>query len=127
VLLEEEITARMHRDPGEIYRELTREFGEPLNDRVEARANPKQKQLPARLSPQQVRLTDLAGEKNQTILTRAASNARPSAQTSRIIPPIEDIIAGMARARIENQAHFRSFIVTRDYQLIDLVVAARLK
>jgi hypothetical protein len=30
---------------------------------------------------------------------------------------IEDIIAGMARARIENQAHFRSFIVTRDYQL----------
>jgi phosphoglucomutase len=41
--------------------------------------NPKQKQLLARLSSQQVRLTDLAGEKKQTILTRARGNARPSA------------------------------------------------
>jgi phosphoglucomutase len=32
-LLAAEITARMGRDPGEIYRELAREFGEPVYDR----------------------------------------------------------------------------------------------
>ena len=42
-LLAAEITARMGRDPGEIYRELTREFGEPVYDRVEAPATPEQK------------------------------------------------------------------------------------
>ena len=76
-LLAAEITARMGRDPGEIYRELTREFGEPLYDRVEAPATPEQKALLERLSPQQVRLTDLAGEKIQTILTRAPGNDAP--------------------------------------------------
>jgi hypothetical protein len=40
-----------------------------------------------------------------------------SAQTERIIPPIEGIIAGMALARAENQARFRAYIVTRDYKL----------
>ena len=76
-LLAAEITARMNRDPGEIYRELTREFGEPLYDRVEAPATPEQKELLGRLSPQQVRLADLAGEKIQTILTRAPGNGAP--------------------------------------------------
>lgn len=76
-LLAAEITARMDRDPGEIYRELTRQFGEPLYDRVEAPATPEQKALLARLSPQQVRLTDLAGEKIEAILTRAPGNGKP--------------------------------------------------
>ena len=44
-LLAAEMTARMGRDPGEIYRELTREFGEPVYDRVEAAATPAQKAL----------------------------------------------------------------------------------
>ncbi len=73
-LLAAEITARMQRDPGEIYRELTREFGEPFYDRVEAPATPEQKQILERLSPQQVRSTDLAGETIQAILTRAPGN-----------------------------------------------------
>ncbi|MGO9018766.1 MAG: phosphoglucomutase (alpha-D-glucose-1,6-bisphosphate-dependent) [Syntrophobacteraceae bacterium] len=76
-LLAAEITARMDRDPGEIYRELTREFGEPVYDRVDAPATPEQKELLGRLSPQQVRLTDLAGEKIRTILTRAPGNNAP--------------------------------------------------
>ena len=42
-LLAAEITARMGRDPGEIYRELTREFGEPVYDRVEAPATAEQR------------------------------------------------------------------------------------
>jgi phosphoglucomutase len=73
-LLAAEITARMGRDPGEIYRELTREFGEPIYDRVEAPATPEQKEKLGRLSPQQVRLTDLAGEKIRTTLTHAPGN-----------------------------------------------------
>ena len=76
-LLAAEITAKMGRDPGQIYRELTREFGEPAYDRVEAPATPEQKELLAKLSPQQVKLTDLAGEKIQTILTNAPGNGAP--------------------------------------------------
>jgi phosphoglucomutase len=73
-LLAAEITARMGRDPGEIYRELTREFGEPAYDRVEAPATPEQKQKLAKLSPQQVKLTEMAGEKIETVLTKAPGN-----------------------------------------------------
>jgi phosphoglucomutase len=76
-LLAAEIIARMGRDPGEIYRELTREFGEPAYDRVEAPATPDQKELLAKLSPQQVKLTELAGEKIRTVLTHAPGNGAP--------------------------------------------------
>ncbi len=73
-LLSVEITARMGRDPGEIYRELARELGEPLYDRVAAQATPAQKEMLERLSPQQVRSADLAGEKIQTIRTHVPGN-----------------------------------------------------
>jgi phosphoglucomutase len=76
-LLSAEITARMGRDPGEIYHELTRELGEPAYARVDAPATPVQKQMLAQLSPRQVRSTDLAGEKIQTILTQAPGNGAP--------------------------------------------------
>ena len=73
-LLAAEITARMGRDPGEIYRELTREFGDPFYDRVEAPATPEQKELLKKLSPLQVKLRELAGEKIQSVLTAAPGN-----------------------------------------------------
>jgi phosphoglucomutase len=73
-LLAAEITARMNRDPGDIYRELTQEFGEPVYDRLEAPATPEQKQILGKLSPQQVRSTELAGEKVQVVLTDAPGN-----------------------------------------------------
>lgn len=76
-LLAAEITARMGRDPGEIYRELAREFGEPVYDRVEAPATPEQKQMLARLSPQQILSAELAGEKIQSILVQAPGNGAP--------------------------------------------------
>jgi phosphoglucomutase len=76
-LLAAEITARMGQDPGEIYRDLTREFGEPVYDLVEAPATPEQKEILGRLSPGQVRSTDLAGEKIQAILTSAPGNSAP--------------------------------------------------
>jgi len=76
-LLAAEITARMGRDPGEFYNELTREFGESFYDRAEATATAEQKERLAKLSPQQVKLTELAGEKIQTVLTRAPGNNTP--------------------------------------------------
>jgi len=76
-LLAAEITARTGHDPGEIYQGLTREFGKPAYDRVEASATPEQKERLAKLSPQQVKFTELAGEKIQTILTRAPGNDAP--------------------------------------------------
>jgi phosphoglucomutase len=76
-LLSAEITARMGRDPGDIYRELAFEFGEPVYDRVEAPATQRQKQALARLSPHQIRSAELAGEKIQAILTRAPGNDAP--------------------------------------------------
>ena len=73
-LLAAEITVKMGRDPGKIYQELTREFGEPVYDRVEAPATPEQKKMLAKLSPQAVQQTDLAGEKIESIITSAPGN-----------------------------------------------------
>ena len=76
-LLSAEITARMGRDPGEVYRELARELGEPAFDRIDAPATPAQKAMLSTLSPQQVRSTDLAGEKIQSIVSHAPGNGAP--------------------------------------------------
>jgi phosphoglucomutase len=76
-LLAAEITARVGKDPGEVYRELTREFGESFSDRVDARATPAEKKLLAKLSPEQVKSKQLAGETIQSILTRAPGNDAP--------------------------------------------------
>jgi phosphoglucomutase len=76
-LLSAEITAHLGRDPGEIYRELARELGEPVYDRVEAPATPEQKQMLAQLSPQQILSAELAGERIQSILTQAPGNGVP--------------------------------------------------
>jgi phosphoglucomutase len=76
-LLAAEITARMGRDPAEIYRQLTDEFGAPAYDRVDAPATPAQKKMLAQLSPQQVHSAQLAGEKILATLTRAPGNGAP--------------------------------------------------
>lgn len=76
-LLSAEITARMGRDPGEIYCDLTREFGEPAYDRVEAPATDEQKQKLAKLSPRQVQITQLGGEKIDSVFDRAPGNDAP--------------------------------------------------
>ena len=76
-LLAAEMTARMGRDPGEIYHDLTRVFGEPVYDRFEAPATAAQKRQLAKLSPRQVKGTELAGEKIETVLTRAPGNDAP--------------------------------------------------
>ncbi len=76
-LLAAEITARMNRDPGEIYQQLTSEFGQSVYTRTEAPATAQEKEVLRKLSPQQVRLNELAGEQIQTILTHAPGNGAP--------------------------------------------------
>ncbi len=73
-LLSAEITARSGRDPGELYRDLARELGEPAADRVEAPATAEQKTRLAKLSPRQVQSTELAGEKIESVLDHAPGN-----------------------------------------------------
>jgi phosphoglucomutase len=76
-LLAAEITARNGRDPGEAYRALVRDLGEPFADRVEAAASPEQKQKLSKLDRSQVRITELAGERIEEVLTRAPGNDAP--------------------------------------------------
>lgn len=76
-LLSAEITARTGQDPGKLYGELTRELGEPAADRVEAPATSAQKRKLASLSPQEVRITELAGEPIESVISRAPGNGAP--------------------------------------------------
>ena len=73
-LLAAEMTARMGRDPGDLYGSLVGELGESFYDRVDAPATPEQKEKLAKLSPEQVEQPELAGEKIKSILTRAPGN-----------------------------------------------------
>jgi len=76
-LLAAEMTAVTGRDPGELYRELTREFGEPAYQRIDAPATPEQKAILAQLSPRQLTTSELAGEKITSLLTTAPGNGAP--------------------------------------------------
>jgi len=76
-LLAAEMTAVTGRDPGELYQELTREFGEPAYQRIDAPATPAQKAILAKLSPEQVSASELAGEQITSLLTKAPGNDAP--------------------------------------------------
>ena len=76
-LLSAEITARVGKDPGEIYRELTGELGDPLYERVDAAATPDQKAALAKLSPSDIHATEVAGQPIEKILTTAPGDGAP--------------------------------------------------
>jgi phosphoglucomutase len=76
-LLAAEITARTGRDPGEHWRELTREFGEPAYERTDSPATPEQKAALGKLSPERVRAKELGGEPVQRVLSTAPGNDAP--------------------------------------------------
>lgn len=76
-LLSAEITAKIGKDPGKIYNELTKEFGVPFYDRIEAKATPEQKEKLKKLSASQIKDKDLAGEEIKNILTNAPGNNAP--------------------------------------------------
>ncbi len=76
-LLAAEITATLNRDPGEIYQDLTKELGESVYDRVEAKATVEQKAKLGKLSPEKIQQKTLAGDKIISILTNAPGNGAP--------------------------------------------------
>ena len=76
-LLAAEITATVGRDPGEVYGELTQEFGAPVYERIDAPATPAEKAALAKLSPERIHATELAGEKIVQMLTRAPGDGQP--------------------------------------------------
>ena len=76
-LLSAEITARTGKDPGEIYRELTRDLGDPVYERIDAPATPEQKAALAKLSPSDIHATQVAGQPILKILTTAPGDGNP--------------------------------------------------
>ncbi|MCX5720692.1 MAG: phosphoglucomutase (alpha-D-glucose-1,6-bisphosphate-dependent) [Nitrospirae bacterium] len=73
-LLAAEMMAKTGRDPGELYRELTKELGEPVYERIDAAATPEQKAILSKLSPDQVQASELAGDTILAKLTTAPGN-----------------------------------------------------
>jgi phosphoglucomutase len=76
-LLSAEMTASAGRDPGDLYRELTRQFGESVYQRIDAPASAEQRAVLESLTPQKVAARELAGEKIEAMLTTAPGNGRP--------------------------------------------------
>ena len=76
-LLASEITARKGATPSELYRELTKQYGDPAYARIDAPADREQKAVLGKLSPDQVKAEELAGEPITATLTAAPGNDAP--------------------------------------------------
>jgi phosphoglucomutase len=76
-LLAAEMSAVTGKDPGELYKDLTNEYGEPAYERIDAPATPEQKKILAGLAAKDITAKDLAGEKITNIMTTAPSNNEP--------------------------------------------------
>ena len=76
-LLSAEMTARTGRDPGELYKQLTEQFGDPVYERIDSPTTPAQKEAMLELVPAEVPLKQLAGEPIAAILTNAPGNGAP--------------------------------------------------
>jgi phosphoglucomutase len=74
-LLAAEMLARTGRDPGEIYRALTEQFGTPVYERIDAPATPEQKARLAALKPEDVKATEFAGDPIDAKLNLAPNGA----------------------------------------------------
>ena len=73
-LLAAEMTAKLGRDPGEVYQGLTNDFGAPVYERIDAPADAARRAKLAKLSPEQVTAKELAGEPIEAMLTQAPGN-----------------------------------------------------
>ena len=73
-LLAAEITATTQRDPGEHYKELQKQFGDPVYERIDAPASREQKAVLGKLTSDMVEAEELAGESIIAKLTHAPGN-----------------------------------------------------
>jgi phosphoglucomutase len=76
-LLAAEMTAVTGRDPGDLYDDLTREFGDFAYERIDAPATPDQKAALQHLSPDQITTSTIAGDRIVSRLTKAPGNGAP--------------------------------------------------
>jgi phosphoglucomutase len=76
-LLAAEMTAVTGKDPGELYQDLTRKYGQPDFARIDAAATTEQKKILAGLTSKDLTETQLAGEKITGILTTAPGTNDP--------------------------------------------------
>jgi len=76
-LLAAEMMAVTGRDPGDLYSDLTRQFGDFAYQRIDAPATPEQKAALQRLSPDQITASTIAGDKITSLLTNAPGNGAP--------------------------------------------------
>ena len=76
-LLAAEMTAVTGKDPGELYADLVRDFGNPVYERIDAPATPEQKKILAKLSADDVKESELAGEKIVSLMTTAPGTGDP--------------------------------------------------
>ena len=73
-LLAAEITATTGQDPGECYQSLTRQFGAPVYERIDAPATTEQKAALKAMSESDLDAKELAGEPIEQVLTKAPDN-----------------------------------------------------
>lgn len=73
-LLAAEMTARLGKDPGVLYKELTQKFGMPYYTRIDAPATLEQKKALLALAPSSVAADELAGYPITAKLTKAPCN-----------------------------------------------------
>ena len=76
-LLAAEMTAKTGRDPGELYRDLTRELGTPCTSASTPRRRPEEKAILGRLTAKDLTLTELAGDPVTAVLTAAPGGGQP--------------------------------------------------
>jgi len=73
-LLAAEITARMGKDPGEIYEELAKQLGNPWYTRIDTPVSATEKVAMANLSPEMITAKEIAGEPITDKMTKAPGN-----------------------------------------------------
>ncbi len=76
-LLAAEMTARTGKDPGLHYKDLTEKYGDPVYQRIDAKATKEQKAKLGKLTASDITVDTLAGEKITSILTEAPGNHAP--------------------------------------------------
>jgi phosphoglucomutase len=76
-LLSSEMTARLGKDPGELYREITAMYGNSVYERIDAPATHAQKEILTRLSPKDVNVIELAGERIVRMVALAPGDKAP--------------------------------------------------
>jgi phosphoglucomutase len=76
-LLAAEITAVMGKDPGELYKDLIKKYGQLWYARIDAAATAQQKKVLSALKPSDITIKDLAGDKITGVFNNAPGTSDP--------------------------------------------------